>query len=139
MGKKVNEMPEWPDARGWIGIGTFAMSVMILWMLKEDATLREDEFFKVIATAIVLTGFIQGVVGWAYTATKGGGELADANAKIVADAATASATRTLKDADKPQDVKIVGQKKPVAVTETDTPTPAAYEDNQEDAAPRGRT
>jgi hypothetical protein len=133
MAKKINELPEWPDARGWIGIGAFVLTVMVLWMVKEDTALRGDEFFKVLATLIV-GGFVKDVLGWAYTATKGGGELADANAKIVADVADASAARALKDGDKPQDVKIVGQKKPVAVTETDTPT----QDDEEDAAPRPR-
>lgn len=72
----------WPDARGWIGIGVFALSVMVLIMIKQDATLRQDEFFKTIATLIIGTGLINGVVSWAYSATKGGGEQADAAANV---------------------------------------------------------
>lgn len=83
----------WPDARGWIGIAVFLLTVMVLWMIKEDAELRKDEFFKVIATAIVLTGFISGVVGWAYAATKQGGELAESNARIAEEAATAAVVK----------------------------------------------
>jgi hypothetical protein len=75
--------PDWPTERGWIGLGTFVLTVMVLWMLKEDADLMKSEFFKTIATAIVLTGFVNGPVSWAYSATKGGGELADNNAHIV--------------------------------------------------------
>lgn len=71
------------DARGWIGISVFALTVMVLWMVAAFPELRQDEFFKVLATAIVLTGFIQGVVGWAYSATKQGGELADRATAIV--------------------------------------------------------
>lgn len=74
---------KWPDARGWIGVGVFLLTIMVLWMIAKIPELRHDEFFKVLATAIVLTGFIQGVVGWAYTATKQGGELADKNATLV--------------------------------------------------------
>lgn len=112
--------PGWPsDGRGWIGFSVFVLTVMVLWMVAERKDLREDEFFKVIATAIVLTGFVQGVVGWAYSATKGGGELADANAKIVGEAATASSLIAAQAADRvgaePQDVTIVGQAKPVDV------------------------
>lgn len=81
----------WPDARGWIGISVFALTVMVLWMVAVFPELREDEFFKVLATAIVLTGFVQGVVGWAYTATKQGGELAERNANIVEQSATVTA------------------------------------------------
>ena len=72
----------WPNARDWIGIGTFVLTVMILWMIKEDRTLREDEFFKTIATLIIGTGYVGGVVSWAYAATKGGGEQAESSARI---------------------------------------------------------
>ena len=71
------------DARGWIGVSVFLLTVMVLWMVAAFPELRHDEFFKVLATAIVLTGFIQGVVGWAYTATKQGGELAERAATLV--------------------------------------------------------
>lgn len=74
---------QWPDARGWIGIGAFSLTVMVLWMLAVFPDLRKDEFFKTIATLIIGTGFINGVVSWAYSATKGGGELAEHNAAIV--------------------------------------------------------
>lgn len=67
----------WPDARGWIGIALVSLTVMLLWMIKEDPELRKDEFFKTIAVLIIGTGFINGVVSWAYAATKQGGELAD--------------------------------------------------------------
>ncbi|NYD88738.1 hypothetical protein [Sphingomonas melonis] len=72
-----------PDARGWIGIGVFVLTVMVLWMLAVFPDLRQDEFFKTIATLIIGTGFVNGVVSWAYSATKGGGEIADRNAAIV--------------------------------------------------------
>lgn len=80
----------WPDARGWIGVGVFVLTVMVLWMLAAFPELRQDEFFKTIATLIVGTGFINGVVSWAYSATKSGGELADNNAEIVRKQAEAS-------------------------------------------------
>lgn len=73
----------WPDARGWIGIGVYSLTVMVLWMLAAFPELRQDEFFKTIATLIIGTGFVNGVVSWAYSATKGGGELAEKNAAIV--------------------------------------------------------
>lgn len=72
----------WPDARGWIGFAAFVLTVMILWMMKEDRSLREDEFFQTIAAVIISNNWIA-VVSWAYSATKGGGELAQHNADIV--------------------------------------------------------
>jgi hypothetical protein len=105
---------KWPDARGWIGIGVFALSVMLLWMMK-DRQLREDEFFQTIATVIIANG-LMAVISWAYAATKGGGELADKNAAIVAESASAgvaaagvvAATAADKLADgEPTEVKVV--------------------------------
>lgn len=78
----MTRWPNWPNERGWIGIGTFALTIMILWMIKEDPTLRDDEFFKTIATLVIGTGFISGPVAWAYSATKGGSEAAESNARI---------------------------------------------------------
>ncbi len=71
-----------PDARGWIGIAVFALTCVVLALLACVPSLRSDEFFKTIATLIV-GAFIKDVVGWAYSATKGGGELAERNAQIV--------------------------------------------------------
>lgn len=87
--RHMSQMPYWPDARGWIGIGVFFVSIMMLWMMKEDRSLREDEFFQTLATMIISNGLLA-VIAWAYAATKGGGELADKNAAIVAESATAA-------------------------------------------------
>lgn len=73
---------KWPNARDWIGLGTFGLSVMVLWMMAAYPVLREDEFFQTIATAIIMTGFLGGPVSWAYAATKGGGEAAESTARI---------------------------------------------------------
>jgi hypothetical protein len=80
----------YPDARGWIGIGSFVLTVTTLAMILFDRTLLRDDFFKVIATAVILNGWNSGPVAWAYAATKGGGELADKNADIVRDQASAA-------------------------------------------------
>lgn len=113
---------KWPDARGWIGVGVFAISTMLLWMMKVDSELRKDQFFQTIATVIISNGLIA-VVAWAYAATKGGGELADKNAAIVAESATASVTTATKLAENvvpsgPTEVKVVNPPSdPANVTE----------------------
>jgi len=89
MSRKINEWPEWPDARGWVGVSVVAISVMLLWMMK-DPELRDDEFFQTIATLVIGTGFVGGVVSWAYAATKSGGEMAESSARIAEQAATAA-------------------------------------------------
>lgn len=100
-------MPKWnwPDARGWIGVGVFAISIMLLWMMKADRQLREDEFFQTIATVVISNG-LMAVVAWAYAATKGGGELADKNAALVQKSVDKSNTVTIDNAeDDPVPVK----------------------------------
>jgi hypothetical protein len=75
--------PGWPDARGWIAIGSYLLVVLILVLIWADRTLLRDDFFKVIATAVILTGWNGGPLSWAFAATKSGGELADRNASLV--------------------------------------------------------
>ena len=72
----------WPDARGWIGIGVFLLTVMVFVMTATVPALRENEYFKTLGT-LVVGAFIKDVVSWAYAATKGGGELAERNASMV--------------------------------------------------------
>lgn len=74
---------QWPDARGWIGLGSFALTVAVLAMVLFDRTLLRDDFFKVIATAIILNGWNSGPLAWAYAATQAGGDLAKRNQDIV--------------------------------------------------------
>lgn len=87
----MDRQPDWravkpwwlPDSRGVIGAGVYALVLVVLGLMAWVPELRKDEFFKTIATLIV-GAFIKDVVGWAYQATKGGGELAASNAAIVA-------------------------------------------------------
>ena len=74
--------PWWvPDARGIIGIGIYLLVLMVFALMAWKAELRQDEFFKTVA-ALIVGAFIKDVVAWAFSATKGGGELADVNARI---------------------------------------------------------
>lgn len=55
--------PGWPAQRGWYALGLFIQTAAILWMIATFPQLRRDEFFKSIATAIVITGWIGFAVG----------------------------------------------------------------------------
>lgn len=70
------------DARGWIGFGCFILTVMVFAMIMIDKALLKEDAFLILATAIVITGWNGGPVGWAYQATKGGGEQAESSARI---------------------------------------------------------
>ncbi len=78
------------DARGWIGLGCFLLAATTLGMIAKWPVLMKDQAFLVLATAIIVTGWINGPVGWAYQATKGGGEAAESSARIAEQAATAA-------------------------------------------------
>jgi len=91
------------DARGWIGFGCFVLVLVILSMILVDRTLLESDAFLILATAIVITGWVNGPVGWAYQATKGGGEAADSNARI-AEAAAGVPERQQPEPAEPQQV-----------------------------------
>jgi hypothetical protein len=104
MRKKLNEWPEWPNARDWVGIACFFLTVGLLLMMWVDQTLLKDDFFKTIATLIIGTGFINSVVGWAYGSTKQGSELAERNAVVVEKTATDAANSTNTNAGDQQNV-----------------------------------
>lgn len=70
------------DARGWIGLGCYVLVLIVLGMMWADKAMIKDEFFKVIATAIVLNGWGSGPVGWAYQSTKSGNEMAASSQRI---------------------------------------------------------
>jgi len=78
------------DARGWIGLGCFILAVFVLTLAASDKTLLDNNAFLVLATAIIITGWVNGPVGWAYQATKSGGEAAESSARIAEAAAQAA-------------------------------------------------
>jgi hypothetical protein len=96
--KGLNEWPSWPNSRDWIAIGTFVLTVMLLWMMKGDPELMKNDFFKTIATLIIGTGFVNGPVAWAFSTTKSGTEAAESNAKVAQ-----------QQTDVPKEVKVVNE------------------------------
>lgn len=76
------------DARGWIALGCFALVLVVFGMIAFKQSLLDSDAFLILATAVVITGWVQGPVGWAYQATKGGGEMAESSARIAEQAAT---------------------------------------------------
>lgn len=81
---------KWPDARGWISLGCFILTVMILLMIRGDKKLLDNQAFLVIASMIIASSWNGGPVGWAFQATKSGGEAAESTARIAEQAATAA-------------------------------------------------
>jgi hypothetical protein len=70
-----------------MGFGLYGMTGWILWMLAPPTGQEPSELFKLIAQAIVLTAFVNGVVGSIYVASRDGqkkNETIAAQAKIIA-------------------------------------------------------
>lgn len=82
---KVPRVPswQWPDARGYIALGSWLLVVFIFLLIKEERELLESDAFLILATAVVITGWCQGPVTWAFGSNKTSGELAERNAGIV--------------------------------------------------------
>lgn len=55
--------PGWPNERGWLTIALFVQTAAIVALIAWKEDLRKDEFFKAIANAIVVTGWIGFAVG----------------------------------------------------------------------------
>jgi hypothetical protein len=82
--------PGWPDQRGWMAIGLFGLTAWVLWLARPIHGAPPSEFFKVLAQAVVITGFINSVVGFLYTSSKGAAEAREQTGKAldIAHAAT---------------------------------------------------
>lgn len=65
--RRISQGPRWPDVRGWVAVGMFALTTFLL-MLMRDPGMRGDEFFQTIATVIISNG-LMAVVGWAYSSS----------------------------------------------------------------------
>jgi len=50
--------PGWPSQRGWYAAALCVQTCAILLMVAELPGLAENEFFKTLATAIVITGWV---------------------------------------------------------------------------------
>jgi hypothetical protein len=84
LDKLLDRLPGWPDGRGVVGVAVFGLTIMLLWMIKADESLRHDEFFKNVALLIIGTGFINGVVAFAFAQNKGSADTAQRNAETLA-------------------------------------------------------
>lgn len=92
----MNQKPEhwWLQPPSWnviLGVGLYIMTFWLLWMLAPAQGHEPSELFKLLAQAIVLTAFVNGVVGAVYTASRDSEKKTDtiaAQAKVIAGQAT---------------------------------------------------
>lgn len=86
--------PGWPDQRGWMAMGLFGLTAWVLWLARPLNGAEPSEFFKILAQAVVITGFINGVLGFLYTSSKATAEAREQAGKAldIAHAATREPT-----------------------------------------------
>jgi phosphotransferase system glucose/maltose/N-acetylglucosamine-specific IIC component len=58
------------DGRGWLAIGNWLLVLAVLVLLAFAPELRKDDLFKMIAQALVMSGFINLVLAFYFTASK---------------------------------------------------------------------
>lgn len=88
MGKRPVRGPGWPDARGWVIFGFFALEFYMLYLIKEDGTLLANAAFMQVMTALT-TGGILLIAQNLFGGTRAGAEM---NTKV-GEALTASVTK----------------------------------------------
>ena len=58
-----DRLPGWPNERGWLTIALFTQTAALVALMTWRPELRQDEFFKAISNAIIVTGWIGFAVG----------------------------------------------------------------------------
>jgi hypothetical protein len=98
--QRPNRPPWWfPDMRGGALMGLFLLTGYILWVSAPERGGEPSEFFKAVAQAVVLTGFLA-AIGFLFQSSKGTSEANDRTDKVLAavtgDTTTTTTTATTK-------------------------------------------
>lgn len=67
----MNNSTKGPDLRGWVALGLFLLTAYVITLMAANPKLAESQLFATVATAIVTSGLIGGVVAWLYGSSKG--------------------------------------------------------------------
>ena len=59
-----------PDIRAWVAIGLFALTGYVLHLMATKPDLADSQLFTALATAIVVSGLIGGVVAFLFGSSK---------------------------------------------------------------------
>lgn len=95
--------PFWfPDDRQWVTIGLFGLTVVLLLMARENPALWEVKLFELLIQAIVITGLLNMVSAFHFSANKAATDADQTKAEN-----TGKAFDALKAAREPQPVKVV--------------------------------
>lgn len=71
LDKFLDRMPGWPSEKQLVMLTTFAMGFVMLIMARTDAALWNVELFKTLITVVIVTGCINMILAFYFTANKG--------------------------------------------------------------------
>lgn len=60
------------DSRGWVSIGLFALTLIVVALLALNPSLQDNKLFATLAQAIVITGLINLAASFYFGASKSG-------------------------------------------------------------------
>lgn len=63
-------MMQAPDSHGWLAVAIISLVFYIITLLAFVPSLQDNELFKTLATVIVGSGFIGGVIAYFYSNSK---------------------------------------------------------------------
>lgn len=94
----VNKLPGWPSEKQLVMLTTFALGFTMLIMAKTDAALWNVELFKTLITVVIVTGCINMILAFYFTANKTDEEKTSNTGKAFeAITATAKSSKTTQD------------------------------------------
>lgn len=100
----IDRLPGWPGERQVVMGTTFLMGFVMLFMANYDPTLWNVELFKTLITVIIVTGCVNMILAFHFSANKGDETKAENTGKAF-DAITATAQSTTTNNDDPSIIK----------------------------------
>jgi hypothetical protein len=70
LDKTLDRLPGWPSEKQLVMLTTFGMGFMMLIMAVNDAALWNIELFKTLITVIIVTGCVNMILAFYFTANK---------------------------------------------------------------------
>lgn len=68
--KQLSRLPGWPTEKQLVMLTTFAMGFMMIIMARTDPALWSVELFKTLITVVIVTGCINMILAFYFTANK---------------------------------------------------------------------
>lgn len=70
LDKTIDRFPKFPTERQWVTILLYGLAVGMLMMAHYDKSLWREELFKTLITVVIITGFINLVLSFHFSANK---------------------------------------------------------------------